>query len=163
MKTLYIDMDNTLVDFRSKLEGVAPSVLKKYEGRVDEIKASAPPKMVEAFKTLWKRRSFRHISVASGLHAFVAYGNQFLPPFFQRVHGFETGELSLWLGLISGVVGGLGGAYRISSSVSLLVDLGLQHVLERRVVGSDFDLANGTYTITLLHGGISLLVDLSPR
>ncbi|MCP5433264.1 MAG: MFS transporter [Alphaproteobacteria bacterium] len=78
------------------------------EGRVDEIKASAPPKMVEAFKTLWKRRSFRHISVASGLHAFVAYGNQFLPPFFQRVHGFETGELSLWLGLMSGIVGGLG-------------------------------------------------------
>ena len=37
MKTLYIDMDNTLVDFRSKLEGVDPSVLKKYRGRIDEI------------------------------------------------------------------------------------------------------------------------------
>ena len=36
-KTLYIDMDNTLVDFKTRLEGVAPSVLKQYEGRVDEI------------------------------------------------------------------------------------------------------------------------------
>lgn len=37
MKTLYIDMDNTLVDFRTRLEGVAPTVLQQYEGRVDEI------------------------------------------------------------------------------------------------------------------------------
>ncbi|MCA9579672.1 MAG: hypothetical protein KC668_29800, partial [Myxococcales bacterium] len=61
------------------------------------------------------------------------------------------------------LVGGLGGAYRVSGNVSLLVDLGVQHVLERHVVGSDFDLANGTYNMTLVHGGLSLLVDLSPR
>ena len=36
-KTLYIDMDKTLVDFKTRLEGVAPSVLQQYEGRVDEI------------------------------------------------------------------------------------------------------------------------------
>ena len=36
-KTLYIDMDNTLVDFKTRLEGVAPSVLQQYEDRVDEI------------------------------------------------------------------------------------------------------------------------------
>ena len=51
----------------------------------------------------------------------------------------------------------------MSGNVSLLVDLGVQHVLERHVVGSDFDLANGTYNMTLVHGGLSLLVDLSPR
>ena len=37
MKTLYIDMDNTLVDFKTRLEGVAPSVLAQYKDRVDEI------------------------------------------------------------------------------------------------------------------------------
>ena len=57
MKTLYIDMDNTLVDFRSKLEGVAPSVLKKYEGRVDEIPGffavmQPMPGAIEAFHEL---------------------------------------------------------------------------------------------------------------
>ena len=36
-KTLYIDMDNTLVDFKTRLEGVAPSVLAQYKDRVDEI------------------------------------------------------------------------------------------------------------------------------
>ncbi len=37
MKTLYIDMDNTLVDFKTRLEGIAPSVLREYKDRVDEI------------------------------------------------------------------------------------------------------------------------------
>ncbi len=37
MKTLYIDMDNTLVDFSARLEGIAPDVLAKYEDRVDEM------------------------------------------------------------------------------------------------------------------------------
>ena len=36
-KTLYIDMDNTLVDFRTRLEGIAPSALEEYTGRFDEI------------------------------------------------------------------------------------------------------------------------------
>ena len=36
-KTLYIDMDNTLVDFSAKLEHVDPAVLERYRGRYDEI------------------------------------------------------------------------------------------------------------------------------
>lgn len=37
MRTLYIDMDNTLVDFKAHLENIAPDVLKQYERRVDEM------------------------------------------------------------------------------------------------------------------------------
>ena len=56
-KTLYIDMDNTLVDFKTRLEGVAPSVLQQYEGRVDEIPGffavmQPMPGAIEAFHEL---------------------------------------------------------------------------------------------------------------
>ena len=37
VKTLYIDMDNTLVDFKTRLKGVDPRLLKKYRNRIDEI------------------------------------------------------------------------------------------------------------------------------
>jgi 5'-nucleotidase len=36
-KVLYIDMDNTLVDFSAKLETVDPVVREKYRGREDEM------------------------------------------------------------------------------------------------------------------------------
>ncbi len=36
-KILYIDMDNTLVDFSKKLEGIDPKILERYDGRYDEI------------------------------------------------------------------------------------------------------------------------------
>jgi 5'-nucleotidase len=37
MKTLYIDMDNVLVDFPSGTAACDPALLKEYEGRLDEI------------------------------------------------------------------------------------------------------------------------------
>ncbi|WP_084626628.1 5' nucleotidase, NT5C type [Demequina aurantiaca] len=56
-KILYVDMDNTLVDFGAKVGHVAPSVLEQYEGRYDEIPgmfALMPPMpgAIEAFKEL---------------------------------------------------------------------------------------------------------------
>jgi hypothetical protein len=36
-RIVYIDMDNTLVDFGAKLTGIHPPLLVAYEGRVDEI------------------------------------------------------------------------------------------------------------------------------
>ena len=36
-KILYVDMDNTLVDFRARLEGIDPVLRKRYEGREDEL------------------------------------------------------------------------------------------------------------------------------
>ncbi|WP_198410855.1 5' nucleotidase, NT5C type [Microbacterium halophytorum] len=37
MKTLYIDMDNTLVDFSARLDGVDPAVRNRFRGREDEL------------------------------------------------------------------------------------------------------------------------------
>lgn len=57
MKTLYIDMDNTLVDFTARLDGVDPDLRKRYEGREDELPglfALMPPMAgaLESFRTL---------------------------------------------------------------------------------------------------------------
>jgi 5'(3')-deoxyribonucleotidase len=35
-KILYIDLDNTLVDFRKRMDALDPLVLARYEGRMDE-------------------------------------------------------------------------------------------------------------------------------
>ncbi|WP_457561940.1 5' nucleotidase, NT5C type [Caminibacter pacificus] len=56
-KILYIDMDNVLVDFPSAFEYLNENILKKYEGRLDEIPgifALMKPVegAVEAFKKL---------------------------------------------------------------------------------------------------------------
>ncbi len=58
-KVLYIDMDNTLVDFRAALDGIHPDVLAEYRDRADEIPgifALMPPMpgAVEAFAELDK-------------------------------------------------------------------------------------------------------------
>lgn len=69
----------------------------------------APP-IMDVFKLLWSRRSFRHISIATGLHAFVGYGvGQWIASFFIRSYDLtSTGEIGTWLGLISGTAGAAG-------------------------------------------------------
>jgi len=60
-------------------------------------------------------KSFRHMAVGAALHAFYAYGaSAFIPSFFQRSHGMDTGELGTYLGIISltaGVTGTFLGGY----------------------------------------------------
>ncbi|MDX1382496.1 MAG: MFS transporter, partial [Thermoanaerobaculia bacterium] len=69
----------------------------------------ATPRLVDVFRLLWSRRSFRHLSIGGALHAFVGYGaGGWLPPFFMRVHGMSSGEVGTWLGLMSGLLGGVG-------------------------------------------------------
>ncbi len=56
-KILYIDMDNTLVDFRARLEGIHPALLTEYRDRMDELPgvfALMPPVpgALEAFQEL---------------------------------------------------------------------------------------------------------------
>jgi MFS family permease len=79
------------------------------DGRVAAaVKSTAPP-ISEVFRWLWSQRSFRHLSFAGALHAFVSYGaGGWLPPFFMRIHGMSSGEVGTWLGLIAGLVGGVG-------------------------------------------------------
>ena len=75
------------------------------EEKVDD---GSAPKLKETLKHLWSRKSFRHLSIAGGIHAFVSYGaGNFLPSLFLRLHDIETGELGTWLAL-SSVAGGVG-------------------------------------------------------
>ncbi|XOV88542.1 MAG: spinster family MFS transporter [Pseudomonadota bacterium] len=71
--------------------------------------AEAPP-MKTVFALLWSRKSFRHLSIAAGLHAFVGYGvGQWIASFFIRTYDLtSTGEIATWLGLISGTAGAAG-------------------------------------------------------
>lgn len=70
----------------------------------------APPMMV-VVKTLLAKSSFRHLSLASGLHAFVSYGvSAFYNSYLIRSHGFSVAEAGVWLAFIVGI-GGLLGTY----------------------------------------------------
>jgi MFS family permease len=64
--------------------------------------------MAQVIRFMMSLRSFRHLSLAAALHAFVGYGaGLFVPSFFIRIHGMGLGEISTWLfGL--GLVGAIG-------------------------------------------------------
>ncbi len=73
--------------------------------------ASEPPPFGQAVRSLWSRRSFRHLSMAAALHAFVGYGvGSFVPAFLIRSHGMTISEVGMALSLIS-AVGIMGGTY----------------------------------------------------
>jgi MFS family permease len=68
-----------------------------------------PIPVTEVLALLWSRRSFRHLAVASGLTAFVAYSIiSWGASYFIRSHGMSTGELGTWLALIMGLGGAVG-------------------------------------------------------
>lgn len=57
MKTLYIDMDNVLVDFKSAIKTIPADILQKYEGNPDNVpgifsKLQPMPGAIEAFTKL---------------------------------------------------------------------------------------------------------------
>lgn len=72
---------------------------------------SRPLAFGAALRGLWQRRSFRHLSMAAALHAFVGYGvGSFVPAFLIRSHGMTITEVGLALSMIS-AVGIMGGTY----------------------------------------------------
>lgn len=81
--------------------------------------SGVPPKketvpFTETVKFLWSLKSFRHLSFAGALHAFVGYGvGLFIPSFFIRVHGFGLAETSTYLFFIglTGMIGTYLGGY----------------------------------------------------
>lgn len=80
-------------------------------GMAESRKDVAPPGFVKVIKFLWARKSFRHLSFACALHAFVTYGmGNFMPLFLQRVHDMPIIDVGLYYGLIAGV-GGLAGTF----------------------------------------------------
>ncbi|WP_324316549.1 spinster family MFS transporter [Povalibacter sp.] len=79
------------------------------EGGVHAVRE--PPPMLTVLRTLWGKRTFKHLSVASGLHAFVSYGvSAFYNSYLIRSHGFTVAEAGIWLAFIVGI-GGLSGTY----------------------------------------------------
>ena len=79
------------------------------EGGAHTVK-DAPPMMV-VVRTLLAKSSFRHLALASGLHAFVSYGvSAFYNSYLIRSHGFSVAEAGVWLAFIVGI-GGLLGTY----------------------------------------------------
>jgi predicted MFS family arabinose efflux permease len=79
------------------------------EGGAHTVKEAPPMTMV--VKSLVSKRSFRHLALASGLHAFVSYGvSAFYNSYLIRSHGFSVAEAGVWLAFIVGI-GGLLGTY----------------------------------------------------
>lgn len=64
--------------------------------------------LAETIRFMWSLKSFRNLSFAGALHAFVGYGvGLFLPSFFMRIHGYGLAETSTYLFLIglTGIIG----------------------------------------------------------
>jgi MFS family permease len=65
----------------------------------------------EACQALWANATFRNIWLSMSVSSFFGYGIlQWLPSFFARTHGLQTGEIGTWFAAIYGV-GGLVGTY----------------------------------------------------
>lgn len=74
---------------------------------VQSVQEQAPLK--EAFLYFWSRPSFRHLTLAAGLHAFASYGLlTWLPAFLVRSHQMGAAEIGTYLAMVSGIVGGIG-------------------------------------------------------
>lgn len=80
-------------------------------GMAEARKDVAPPGFLRVVGFLWERKSFRHLSFACALHAFVTYGmGNFMPLFLGRVHGMPILDIGWYYGLIAGI-GGLAGTF----------------------------------------------------
>jgi predicted MFS family arabinose efflux permease len=78
------------------------------EGRTERV-AEQPPALLESFRTMWRIRSLRHISLGAALNAFVGYGTlAWVPAFLIRSFDMSTGTIGTALALIIGISGGLG-------------------------------------------------------
>lgn len=76
-------------------------------------KTEAPPVM-DVFRLLWTRRSFRYMSLGAALHAFVGNGiGYWFPSFLIRTHGLDTATVGLWLFYLgfAGMLGTFLGGY----------------------------------------------------
>ncbi|MEE4277757.1 MAG: MFS transporter [Halieaceae bacterium] len=72
--------------------------------------AHEQPPIGQAVAALWRRRAFRHLSLAAALHAFVGYGvGSFVPAFLIRTYGMTVSEVGFALSMISasGIMGGI--------------------------------------------------------
>ena len=56
------------------------------------------PGMFEVLRTLWQKRSFRHLTLAAALHSVVWYASgAFNNAFLQRSHQMSVAEAGYWI------------------------------------------------------------------
>jgi MFS family permease len=98
-------------------------------GAVGDRKHAQPP-IGEVFLTLWRKKSFRHLTLSMTTLAVVAIG--FMPwyaAFMIRSHGMTSGEVGIWLGVIfsvCGLIGTYGGGYLAGRYLDRREDLQLR-------------------------------------
>jgi len=64
------------------------------------------PGMFEVLRTLWQKRSFRHLTLAAALHSVVWYASSaFNNAFLQRSHQMSAGEAGYWIAVLSAIAG----------------------------------------------------------
>ncbi len=76
-------------------------------------KAEAPPVM-DVFRLLWQRKSFRYMSIGAAIHAFVGNGvGYWFPSFLIRSHELDTATVGIWLFYLgfAGMIGTFFGGY----------------------------------------------------
>ena len=80
-------------------------------GMAESRRDIAPPGFFKVMRILASRKSFKHLSFACALHAFVTYGmGNFMPLFLGRIHDMPILDIGLYYGLIAGI-GGLAGTF----------------------------------------------------
>lgn len=86
------------------------SIKEPIKGQMDDTNLSeSNPTLKEVIRTLFNKKTFVYLSLATGFHAFGTYGvGNFLPSFLQRVHGIDIATAGIVLGLTTGIGGGLG-------------------------------------------------------
>ena len=88
------------------------TIREPQRGQSDAVVATGPPPSLRESATLiWGLRSFRWLTLAAGLTAFVTYATgNFSPSFLSRSHHLQSGEIGTALALIVGL-GGITGTY----------------------------------------------------
>jgi len=95
---------------------VAWRLVEPPRGHADGHTAEAEtPSLLFVFRTLWGNKTFRHISLGTGVYTILWLGVvQWLPSFYVRTHEMSLGTVSTWLAFILGgsqLIGILAGGF----------------------------------------------------
>jgi predicted MFS family arabinose efflux permease len=139
------------------LPGVLLAALAWFTLREPRRLTSRPPRqdaelrISEVATTLWGNMTFRHMLLCMVVSQFFMYGVvQWLPAFFVRTYGLQTGELGTWFALTAGV-GGLLGNY-LGGTLATRIAAGNERMQLR-----------GTAVAWGLHGALSAAMYLMPN
>jgi len=76
------------------------------DGAVAKATGQRTPGMTEVLQFLWRRASFRHLSLACALHSVVWYASgAFNNAFLQRSHGMNVAEAGYWISVLAAIAG----------------------------------------------------------